>query len=105
MPSLEDFAKGPDLAHAAIAQATLDALARIEKQVARTERVFLLLKGTGLGLRGVLNVLVGAQASQAQVQQALTTQAEQIAELKAAVDALTPPTPLANGKRPHPRPR
>jgi hypothetical protein len=80
----------PDLGHESLRQSVVAALDGIEEQVARLERVFLLLKGTGHALQGTLNVLVGAQATQSQVQQALTAQAEQIAALQAAVDALTP---------------
>lgn len=95
MPDLEDFAHGPDPAHAAVAQATLDALAGIEEQIGRIDRAFLLLKGTGLGLQGTLNVLVGAQATQAQVQQDLTDLTARVSALETAVAALTPTPPPA----------
>jgi hypothetical protein len=94
MPDVPDIHDPvPDLGHESLRQSVVAALDGIEEQIGRLERVFLLLKGTGHAMQGTLNVLVGAQATQSQVQQALTAQAEQIAALQAAVDALTPPTP------------
>lgn len=95
----------PDVGHESLRQSVVAALDSIEEQIARIERVFLLLKGTGHAMQGTLNVLVGAQATQGQVQQALTAQAgqlaaqageitalqQQVTALQAAVAALTPP--------------
>lgn len=92
MPDLADFAHGPDLAHAAVAQAALDALDALEQQIDRLDRAYLLLLGTGQGMQGVLNLMLAGQTALGQLQQAVTDQATQIADLKARVAALENPT-------------
>lgn len=99
MPDVPDIRTPvPDLGHESLRQSVVAALDHIEAQIDRVDNVFLLLKSTGLGMQGTLNVLVGAQATLAEFQQTVTAQAEQIAALtqqvatlQAAVDALTPP--------------
>lgn len=87
MPDLADFAAGPDPAHAAVAQAALDAVARLDDHVEALADAFLLGQTAADGLSIALTNFLAAQA-------ALTQQAQQIADLEARVAALeNPPAP------------
>ena len=94
MPDVPDIHTPlPDLAHESLRQSVVTALDSIEQHVERLDRVFVLLKGAGLGLQGVLNVLVGAQTNLTDLNQAIQQQATQIADLETRVSALENPTP------------
>lgn len=82
MPDLADVAHGPDRAHAAVAQATLDALNVLEAQIQRIDRAFLLLLGTGQGMQGTLNVVQSGQAAIGQLQAAVAALTERVAALE-----------------------
>lgn len=86
MPDLEYFAGGPDLAHAGLAQAALDAASQLEEHLSRLDNAFYLLLSTADFADSTLATVL-------QVQAALTQMGGQLAALTARVDALEHPTP------------
>lgn len=93
MPDVPDIRRPvPDLGHESLRQSVVAALDHIEEQIARVDRAYLLLKGTGLGMQGTLNVVQSGESAIAALQQTVADQAAQIADLTARVAALENPT-------------
>lgn len=84
VPDLTDIAAGPDLAHAAVAQATLDALAQLVDHVGQLQDSFLLGQTAFDFAQTVLTNFTA-------LQQVVTEQAAQIADLQSRVSALENP--------------
>ena len=92
VPDLAEFAAGPDLAHAAVAQAALDAIATLADHLEQLADSFLLGQTAA-------DFAQTALAAVTQLQQAVTTQGADlaaaqtaVADLEARVAALENPT-------------
>lgn len=85
MPDLADFAAGPDGAHAAVAQAALDALGQLELHVEQLVDLFTLGQTAS-------SFAANALARFGGLAQTVVAQGQQIAALTARVNALEHPT-------------
>jgi hypothetical protein len=75
----------PDLGHESLRRSVVAALDRIEAQIERLDRVFLLLLGTGHAMQGTLNVAKSGQSAIAGLQQNQTGHGQGIAALQQEV--------------------
>ena len=99
MPDLAEIAAGPDVAHAAVAQAALDAIATLADHLEQLADSFLLCLSaadfaqTALAAVTQLQTAVTERAGQvADLTTQVTDQATQLADLEARVMALENPT-------------